>query len=97
MRLDPVFGDVERSRIRQRTFQTVADLNENFAGLGEDKKDDAVTFVFLADTPCLCDPLRVIGDIGVALHCRKHSDDYFSRGITFELRELFTETKPSSV
>ena len=72
---DSAFGNVERSRVRERAFQTVADLDEHFAVLNKDEQDGAVTFSLLTDAPRLRDTLRVSRDLIVALHFWKNRDE----------------------
>ena len=38
MRFDPMFGDVVGDQVRERAFQSVADLNEHFSVLGKTNK-----------------------------------------------------------
>ncbi len=81
------------SRVWQCTFQTVADLDEHFAVLSENKQDDTVALLFLSDAPGLRDTLRVSGNVVIALHFRINGDDNLVRSVAFELRELFVETQ----
>lgn len=91
-RFDLSFRDVERSRVGQRAFESVADLNVHLAILREDEEHDAVAFVRLSDAPRLRDALRVSRDVVIALHLRINRDYDLVRSFALELRELFVET-----
>ena len=62
LRLDVIFSDVERGDVRQRAFQSVADLDVHFAVAFKNEQDHAVALLFLSDAPRLRDPLSVIFD-----------------------------------
>jgi hypothetical protein len=46
----------------------------------------------LTDAPRLCDALRIVRDVRVALHLRKNGDHDLIGGFALELRELLVET-----
>src|SRR5437762_8418691 len=93
MRFDFVFGYIERSNVGQRAFQAVTDLDKHLAVLNEDKKHSSIAPVFLADAPCLCDALRVICNIRVALHLRKDRHHDLIGCFALKLRKLFVEAQ----
>ena len=93
MRLDFVFGDVERGDVGQRAFQTVADLDKHLPILNEHEKDDAIATFLLTNTPRLGDTLCVICDIGFALHLREDRDHDLIRGFALKLGKLFIKTQ----
>ncbi len=95
--LDVTLRDIESCRVRQRAFQTVADLDEHFAILGEYKKHHAIAPLLLADAPSLCDPLRVVRDIRVALHLGKNRDHDLIGSVALELCELFVKAISGSI
>jgi len=95
MRLDFVFGDIECRDVGQRPLQAVTDLDKHFAVLNEHKKNDAVASFLLANAPGLGDTLRVVCDIGVALHPREDGDHDLVRCFALKLRELFIKTERS--
>ena len=86
-------SDVECRRVRQRAFQTVADLDEHLPVLNEYKKNYTVAPLLLADAPRLCDALCVIGDIRIALHFRKNRDHHLVGSLSLELSKLFVEPR----
>jgi len=91
MRLDTVLSDIERRNVRQRAFQAVTDLNEHLSVYDKDKQHDAITPVLLADAPHLRDALRVIRDVRVTLHFRKHSNHNLVRSVALKLGQLLIE------
>src|SRR5438105_2646850 len=93
LRFDSVFGDVERGDVGQCAFQAVTDLDKHFAILNENKKDNAIATFLLADAPSLGDALRVICDIGVALHLREDRNHHLIRRFPLKLGKLFIETQ----
>src|SRR5260370_34989627 len=93
MRFDPVFSDIERGQIRERAFQTVADLNEYLPVLREDEEHSAVALFFLSNAPRLSDATRVIRNLRVALHFGKDHDHNLVGSFAFELGKPFVETK----
>ncbi len=92
MRLDSVFGNVERGRVWECAFQAIADLNEHLPVLRKDEQHNAITLFFLSNAPRLRDALCIIGDIRIALHFRKHRDHDLVGSLTLKLPELFVET-----
>ena len=86
-------SDVECRRVRQRAFQTVADLDEHLPVLNEYKNNYTVAPLLLADAPRLCDALCVIGDIRIALHFRKNRDHHLVGSLSLELSKLFVEPR----
>src|SRR5256886_16049911 len=92
MRFDSVFGDVKRGDVGQCAFQAVTDLDKYFAILNENEKDNAIAAFLLADAPRLGDTLRVISDIGVALHLGEDRDHDLIRCFPLKLGKLFIET-----
>src|SRR5438094_2802255 len=84
-------SDVECRRVRQRAFQTVADLDEHLPVLDEYKKNYTVAPLLLADAPRLCHALCVISDIRVALHFRKNRDHHLVGSVPLELSKLLVE------
>lgn len=88
LRFHLILGDVERRHIRQRAFQTVADLNDHLAVLDEHEQDDSVAFILLSDAPRFRDALSVGRNVVVALHFRKNRDHDLIGSIALELREF---------
>ena len=88
-----IFSDVERGDVRQRAFQSVADLDVHFAVAFKNEQDHAVALLFLSDAPRLRDPLSVIFDRGVALHFRKHRDHDLIGSLALELGQLLVEAQ----
>src|SRR5439155_12186226 len=86
-------SDVECRRVRQRAFQTVADLDEHLPVLNEYKKNYTVAPLLLADAPRLCDALCVIGNIRIVLHFRKNRDHHLVGSLSLELSKLFVEPR----
>jgi hypothetical protein len=95
MGFDFVFGDIERGDVGQRAFQAVPDLDKHFAVLNEHEKDDAIATFLLTNAPRLSDTLRVICDLGVALHLREDGDHDLVRCFAFKLCKLLVKTQGS--
>jgi len=90
-RLDLALGNVECCRVRQRAFQSIADLDKHLAILGEHKEHHAIAAVFLADAPRLCHALRVVRDVRVALHLGKNRNHDLVGSFPLELCELLVK------
>ena len=93
MRLDFVFGDVERGYVGQRSFQTVTDLDKHLAVLNEHEKDNAIATLLLTNAPRLSDTLCVICDIRLALHLRENRDHDLVRRFALKLGKLFIKAQ----
>src|SRR5690348_5370542 len=60
---DVAFSDIECRGVWQRAFQAVADLDEHFAILCENKEHHPIAAVLLTNTPCLRHALRVVSNV----------------------------------
>src|SRR5437667_12865481 len=90
--LDVVCANVIGSDVWHGAFQAISDLDRYLAILGEHKEHYAIAPFLLADAPSLCDALRVVRDIRVALHLRKNGDHDLIGRFALELRKLLVET-----
>ena len=91
VRLDLVFRDIERRDVRQRAFQSVANLDIHFAVVNEHEQDDSIATLFLTNAPRLRNPLCVIRNIRITLHLREDGDHDLIRRLAFKLRELLVK------
>ena len=80
--------DIERSHVRERTFQPIPHLNEHFPVLEEHEQNDAIAAILLANTPGFRDATRIVLDRRIALHFRVDHNKNLIRGVPFELGEL---------
>ena len=90
---DHLFDDLLATRIRQRAFEAIANLNPDFAFVDKEKQNRAVVLALFPRLPCLEDPLREVDQLARLWQRLKNRHKHLRRGLTLVVLQALVESR----